>query len=113
MTLLLLVPILVELVVLTMCSLFFYFFSGTTSQSNVIHKSSMDTLLAVSQITNTDDGDLRTFARSAGTNVHQIKFCVRTFAELLNKLHGIGLCHGDLSTRCVIVQTHQSTLVYK
>ena len=46
---------------------------------------------------------LRGYARSVGVNIHEIHSCVKTLTGLLNKLHGIGLCHGDLSASNVII----------
>ena len=66
----------------------------------------MNTSIAVSYIPNTDDGDICTFARTIGIDIYQLMSCVRTFGELLDKLHGIGLCHGDLSARHIIVSKY-------
>ena len=73
---------------------------------NTIHKNQKDISIAVTQILNNDDTDLGIFAGSVGTDIHNIVLCVRTVAKLIDTLHGIGLCHGDLSTRHVIVTRH-------
>ena len=79
-------------------------FTEKKAQLQSKHKRQLDTAVTVlSLIANTADGDLHTFARSININIYQIQFCVKTVTELLDKLHGIGLCHGDLSSQNVIV----------
>ena len=80
---------------------FVFNLKANMKKSNYANDS--DTSTVISQLHNASDKDVRTFARSANINIHLIKSTIRTVAELLNKLHAIGLCHGDLSSRNVLV----------
>ena len=61
---------------------------------------------AVSLITSVDPETLQTYVRSDGINSHQIGSILRHLTELISTLHGVGLYHGDLSARHVLVTQH-------
>ena len=61
---------------------------------------------AVSLITSVNAETLHTYVRSSVVNSHQLASVLRHLAELISTLHSVGLYHGDLSVRHVLITQH-------
>ena len=60
---------------------------------------------AVSLIQNVDHESLRVFVTSIGPNASQILPVIRRLAEIMDTLHYMGLHHGQLFTKHILINT--------
>ena len=83
-----------------------FFIIENISRSQEAHDDSTDSLTALSIIPSSEHRIFGDFVKATGTRIHHIHFAMRTVAQLINSLHGLGLCHGDLSSRHINVTRH-------
>ena len=82
-----------------------FFFTENPNRAKRGNKEMPST--AVSLITSVNAETLHTYVRSGAINSHQIRSVLRHLAELISTLHSVGLYHGDLSVRHVLVTQHE------
>ena len=83
-----------------------FFIIENTSHSQGVQEMSADALTALSLIPSIGNETFGHFTATSGTTIYEIQFVIKTMAQLINSLHSLGLCHGELSMKHVLVTSN-------